>query len=136
MGEWLVGAEQVVYASALRDLLVKGPGKNRNMIVGPANCVKTFLFKPLQTVFKAFSNPSNDKCAWIGAEDAKVVFLNDFRWTSEMIAWKELLLLLEGQTVHLPSPKNHYASDITISSDVSIFARIAFYGRGNSTDSV
>ena len=75
-GEWLVCAEQVliqnkvhpvVYASALRDLLVKGRGKNRNiMIMGPANCAKTFLFKPLQTMFKTFSNPSNDKYAWIG----------------------------------------------------------------------
>ena len=57
-GEWLVCAEQVltqnkvhpvVYASALRDLLVKGRGKNRNiMIVGSVNCAKTFLLKPLQ----------------------------------------------------------------------------------------
>ena len=99
-GEWLVCAEQVlsqnkihsvVYVSAIRDLLVKGRGKNRNiMIVGPANCAKTFLFKQLQTMFKAFSNPSNDKYAWIGAEDAEVIFLNDFRWISEMVAWKEL----------------------------------------------
>ena len=57
-----------------------------------------------------------------------------------MIAWKELLLLLQWQTVHLPSPKNHYSSDITISSDVPIFAtgksRIVFRGRDNSTDSM
>ena len=110
------------------------------MIMGPVNCAKTFLFKPLQTMLKAFSNLSNDKYAWIGAEDAEVIFLNDFRWTSEMIAWKELLLLLKGQTVHLPSPRNHHASDITISSDVPVFAtgksRIVFCGSGNSTDSL
>ena len=57
-----------------------------------------------------------------------------------MIVWKELLLLLEGQTVHLSSPKSPYASDITSSSDVPIFAtdksRIFFRGRGNSTDSM
>lgn len=57
-----------------------------------------------------------------------------------MIAWKELLLLLEDQTVYLTSPKNHYAFDITISSDVPIFAtgkaRIVFRERGNSTDSM
>ena len=55
-------------------------------------------------------------------------------------AWKELLLLLEEQTVHLPSPKNHCASNIIISSDVSIFAtdksRIVFCGRGHLTDSI
>ena len=83
-------------------------------------------------MFKAFSNPSNGKYDWIGAEDTEVIFLNNFRWTSEMITWKELLLLLERQRVHLPSPKNQYASDITISSDVAIFAtgksRIVFCG--------
>ena len=149
-GEWLVCAKQfltqnkvhaVAYALALRDLLVKGHGKSRNiMIMGPANCAKTVLFKCLQTMFTAFSNPSNDKYAWIGAEDAEVIFLNEFRWTSEMIAWKELLLLLERQIVHLPPPKNHYESDTTISSDVPIFAtgksRIVFRGRGNSTNSM
>ena len=110
------------------------------MVAELANCGKTFLLKPLQTMFKAFSNPSNGKYAWIAAEDAAVIFLNDFRWTSEMIAWKQLLLLLEGQTVHLLSPKNHYASDITISSDAPIYAtgksRIVFRGRGNSTHSM
>ena len=55
-------------------------------------------------------------------------------------AWKELLLLLEEQTLHLPSPKNHCASNIIISSDVSIFAtdksRTVFCGSGHSTDSI
>ena len=91
-------------------------------------------------MLKAFSSPSNDNYAWTGAEDAEVIFLNDFRWTSAMIAWEKLLFLLEGQTVHLQSPKNHYASDITISKDVPIFAtgksRIVTRGRGNSTDSM
>lgn len=40
-----------------------------------------------------------------------------------MIAWKDLLLLLEGrQTVHLPSPKNHYAHDINIKTDTPTVA--------------
>ena len=57
-----------------------------------------------------------------------------------MIAFKELFLLLEGKAVHVPSPKNNYASDITISSDVPIFAtgksEILFRGKGNSSDSM
>ena len=47
---------------------------------------------------------------------------------------------MEGQTVHLESPKNYFASDKAISSDVPIFAtgqsRIVFGGRGNSADSM
>ena len=59
----------VIFAKAmieLLELLVKGHGKYRNiMIVGPANCAKIFLLHPL---FDTFSNPSNDKYAWLGVE--------------------------------------------------------------------
>ena len=98
--------EWVAFAPAMRELLSKGRGKFRNiLIVGPANCGKTFLLLPLQKIFITFSNPTNDKYAWLGTEKAEIIFLNDFRWSQEMIAWKELLILLEDQTVHLPSPK-------------------------------
>ena len=147
-GMWLQCATEVlnnnhihpfVFAAALRDLLTKGRGKFRNlMIVGPANCGKTFMLSPLQNMYNTFSNPANDKYAWLGVENCEIIFLNDFRWNSEMIAWKELLLLLEGQPVHLPSPKNHYACDISITTDVPIFATgkacISYVGRFNSTD--
>ena len=147
-GQWFECANEVlqknklhpnIFAAAVRDLLEKGRGKYRNvMIVGPANCAKTFILSPLQIIFKTFSNPSNDKYAWIGAENSECIFLNDFRWSSELIAWKELLLLLEGQKVHLPSPKNHYATDICIEHDIPIFAtgksRITYVGRYQSTD--
>ena len=77
---------------------------------------------------------------WLGAENAELIFLNDFRWTSEMIAWKELLLHLEGQTVHLPSPKNLYAADICISADTPVVAtaksRMEYQGRYNTTDAL
>ena len=139
-GQWLQCALEVlhnnnvhpiVFAVAMRDLLVKGRGKFRNIIiVGPANCAKTFLLSPLQEIFNTFSNPANDKYAWLGAENAELIFLNDSRWSSEMIAWKELLLLLEGQTVHLPSPKNQYANDICIDKNTPIVAT----GKYNSTD--
>ena len=55
-----------------------------------------------------------------------------------MISWKEMLLLLEGQTVHLPSHKNHYANDICINQDTLIFvtgkSEITYLGRYNTTD--
>jgi len=131
----------IIFAHAIRDLLEKGRGKFRNvMIIGPANCAKTFLLNPITKIFKTFTNPANNKYAWLGAESSEVIFLNDFRWSSEMIAWKELLLLLEGQTVHLPSPKNHYSSDICIDADTPVFAigksRVTYAGRYNTTDEV
>ena len=131
----------VVFAEALRDLLEKGRGMFRKvLIVGPANWVKTFLLTPLTKIFETFSNPANDKYAWLGAELAEIIFLNDFRWTPEIITWKELLLLLEGQSVHLLSPKNHYSHEICIDSDTPIFAtsksRITYTGKYNATDEI
>lgn len=149
-GEWLNCATEVLrnnhvhpimFSTAIIELMKKGRGKFRNiMIVGPANCAKTFLLSPLQKIFRTFSNPANDKYAWLGSENAELIFLNDFRWTPETIAWEELLLLLEGQEVHLPSPKNHYASDICINRDTPTAAtgksEITYTGKYNTTDSV
>ena len=76
-------APPVVYILALRNLLVKGQGKNNVKFVRPPNYAKTYLFKPLQTMLKAFSNNSGDKYAWI--QKAEIIFLNDFRWKSGVI---------------------------------------------------
>ena len=149
-GQWFECALEVLqqnriyppsFSRAMRELLTKGRGKHRNiMVIGPKDCGKTFLFKPFDKLFHTFSNPSDDKYCWIGAESAQIIFLNDFRWSREKIAWQELLLLLEGEKVHLPSPKNHYAKDLCISSDVPILAtskeRITYVGRNFQTDPV
>jgi len=129
---WFTSAEEVLvnnkihpilFASAIRELLFKGRGKHRNIIItGPANCGKTFLLKPLENIYKCFLNPAKDKYAWVGSAEAEVILLQDFRWDPETIAWKTLLLLLEGETVKLPAPKNQFSKDIEISTDIPIFA--------------
>ena len=57
-----------------------------------------------------------------------------------MIAWKEVLILLECQAVHLPSPKNHYSNDICIDKDTPIVAtskgEITYVGKYNSLDPI
>lgn len=147
-GLWLESAQLVlrhnrvhpfVFAEALRKLMLKGRGKHRNiMIIGPANCGKTFLLQPLSTIFRVFANPAENKYAWLEAVDAEIIFLNDFRWSKEMIAWKELLLLLEGQPVHFPAPKNIYAKDLCLSQDTPVVAtskaRITFERNGTSDE--
>ena len=57
----------------------------------------------------------------------------------EIIAWKDLLLILEGwQTVHFPFSKIYYANDITIKPDTLIVAtsdsEIKYIRKFNSTD--
>ena len=68
----------------------------------------------------------------------EVIVLQDFRWSRDMIAWNDLLLLLKGETVKLPSPKNQFSSDIVIKKDTPIFAtsksRIAYVGKFNASD--
>jgi hypothetical protein len=73
------------FSGAIRTLLQQGRGKYRNVIlVGPANCGKTFLFSPLPILYKAFNNPATTTFAWVGVEDAEVILLNDFRWSSQV----------------------------------------------------
>jgi len=67
--------EPVAFAVAMRELLTKGRGKFRNILItGPANCGKTFMLLPMQQLFNTFSNPANDKFAWLGAENAELIF--------------------------------------------------------------
>ena len=111
------------------------------MLIGRSNCGKTFMLKPLKCLFgeQVFENPSNDKFAWVGAESADVILLQDFRYSRDIITWKDLLLLLEGEKVKLPAPKNHFISDVVIDSDVPIFAtgkdKIVYKGAYNIDDS-
>lgn len=130
-----------VFAAAMRNALKNGRGKGNNvLIVGPSTCGKSFLLTPLQLVYAAFANPSNTKYAWVSLEDKEVALLNDFRWSAECIDWKDFLLLLEGDTVNLPRPKNTFATDLTIerSNSVPFFSTsirpFEYVGKGNSKD--
>ena len=128
-----------LYADAIGDLLIHGCGKFRNvMITDPANYGKTFMLKPLEIIYHAFCNPANDKYAWVGADNAEEIILQDFRWSSELICWKGLLLLLESEPVKLPSPKTQFATDVCIKTDIPIFAtskaKIEFVGKHNTRD--
>ena len=63
------------FARAVKELLCKGRGKYRNiMLTGPASCGKTFLLNPLNSIFQTFTNPATTSFAWIGAEEAEVIF--------------------------------------------------------------
>lgn len=98
-GEWIESAKEVltnevnpaVFAAAVRELLLFGRGKYRN--IGPTNCGKSFLLKPLMLIYNAFSNPAADKYAWVGAGSAEIILLNDCRWSMDVIEWESFLLL-------------------------------------------
>jgi len=110
------------FARSVKTLLLQGRGKYRNlMITGPANCGKTFILKPLTTIYDTFCIPATGSFAWVGVEGKEIIFLNDFRWLSQLIPWHDLLLMLEGESVHLPAPKTHYSKDLLLVKDTPIF---------------
>lgn len=110
------------FATAVHTSLNQGRGKYRNIIItGPCDCAKTFLLNPLNIIYKTFTNPATASFAWVGVEDSEIIFLNDFRWSPQIIPWHNLLLLLEGQLVRFPAPKTHYAKDIVFDTDAPIF---------------
>ena len=94
--EWYECARQVLQLNSIKPLCVcwcyegRGRGKLQNvLIVAAANCGKKFLLKLLEIIFQAFTNPANGKYAWAGADQAEMVVLHDFRWSSELICWKD-----------------------------------------------
>ena len=107
------GIDICAFATSVYVLLQQGRGKYRNlMIVGPANCGKTLLMNPLSKIYDTFCNPATGTFAWVGAQSAEVIFLNDFRWNHKVLPWHDMLLLLEGHPVHFPAPKTHFSCDI------------------------
>ena len=98
------------------------------------SCGKTFILQPLCVMYKCFLNPASTTFAWVGAETAEVILLNDFRWSKQIIPWHDLLQMLEGQPVHLSAPKTHYAKDLVLDKDTPIFCtsstRIRYVSQG------
>ena len=92
---------------------------------------KHLCWKPLKLIFSdsVFESLANDKYAWVGSEKAKVLLLNDFRWSKDLIHWYDMLFLLEGETVTLPAPKNIYSKDIVISTSVVILQQARVQSR-------
>ena len=131
-GRWITLAKETLanngievrkFAGSVSETIENGRGKDNNLLlIGTGNCGKTFLLKPLNDIFKTFKNPASGSFAWLGVENAEVIFLNDFRWDSSVIPWKDFLLLLEGDDLHFSAPKTTYSEDIYFDKDTPIFA--------------
>ncbi len=82
--KWLLAAEQLLesngistksFCEAVYVALEKGRGKYQNIYIhGPANCGKTFILSPLKSIFNAFCNPATGSFAWMGADEAEIIF--------------------------------------------------------------
>lgn len=85
------------FSRAVVTLMTSGRGKHRNILItGPANCGKSFLLNPLQTIFRSFTNPAQNTFAWIGVEKAEVIYLNDLRYSEKTYPVEQLLATIGG----------------------------------------
>ena len=100
-GTWIECAKEVPqmsnvpmaeFGDAMCDLLTLGRGNI--FICSPVNCGKTFLLKPLHTLFKTFCNPANNRFAWAACAQGDVIFLNNFWWHRELIPSEDMLSLI------------------------------------------
>jgi len=90
-----------------------------------ARCLQTFLLEPLKLIYPTiFSNPTKGTFNLIGAAEADVIYLNDFRYdsTSEIMQWGDLLNMLDGSAFHTAAPKTSYAKDTVWRKKQPIFA--------------
>ncbi len=56
------------------------------------------------------------------ADEAEIIFLNDFRWSPNVIARADLLQALEVDVVLLPARKNSYKRDLELLTDTPFLA--------------
>ena len=134
--KWLSAALETLFHNGISrkrfsDLVLNslkyGRGKGRNlMICGPTNCAKSFLLMPLTEIYDCFMTPSDSTYNWVDAPNKEVIFLNDIRYEQEgerrVMAWNKFLNLLEGATINVSMPKNHFAKDMEWKKRQPIFA--------------
>ena len=121
-GVWLTCAKDILskngldkekFCRALHDAIEKGRCKHANiLIVGPADCGKTFILEPVCDVFpNVFQNPASSTFGWLGVKSSNLIFLNDLRWTPKRkggnIDWSDLLNLLEGGKGYVACSNEH-----------------------------
>ncbi|CAB4016637.1 Hypothetical predicted protein [Paramuricea clavata] len=83
---------------------------------------ETFILSLLKAIYNAFCNPATGSFAWIGVDEAEIIFLNNFSWDPKIISWADFLPALEGDIVqYLPAPKNVCPRDIELKADLPFF---------------
>ena len=112
--------------TAIFNAMLKGRSKN--------NCVclcgrygnegKSFMLAPLAEIFSAdqlFRTPSPGNFPLLGIEHSRVLLWDDWRWNESTLKIQTLLLLLEGQPLHVPRPQNRFGGHFTWTGTSPVF---------------
>ena len=94
-GQWLQCPKEVLllngidtfqFVTSIEDLLIHGRSKRRNFIItGPTSCANKFMLNPVKLIFS--DSIFENKYACVGSGKAKMIFLNNFRWSKDLIPW-------------------------------------------------
>jgi len=100
------GAFQQEVVATLRT----GRKKLRNLcLVGGPDSAKSFLFKPLALIYKAYSRPDGGSYQLEEILDKEICFLNDLEFDEDAqkwCPWQYFKRFLEGETLLVACPKN------------------------------
>ena len=112
--------EAKLMAAITRTLQVGAEKFNNLFFYGPRNAGKSCAIDPVTYIFGAkltHTRPAG-KCNFPlqGIVSKKVAVLQDLRPQSMRIGWDSLLVLLEGQHVAVPMPRNVNSEDVTWSA--------------------
>ena len=116
-GLWLSLALQVldrnnlngVFQRAVFKAMDEGRQKMNNVfLLGPSNCGKSFLFKPLKLLFSTYQQPDGGSYQLETLLGKEIIFLNDFEWdaTEKWCRWAFFKNFLEGGSLAVGRPKN------------------------------
>ena len=78
-------------------------------VLGSTNMAKSFLFRPLLSIYRAYTRPDGGSYQLEGLLGKEIIFLNDFEYDEDAkkwLAWQYFKNLLEGAPVNVARPKN------------------------------
>jgi hypothetical protein len=105
-------------------VLTAGRKKMRNLcVVGGPNMAKSFLFKPLLSIFKTYEMPDGGSYQLEDLLGKELVFLNDFEYDDDAkkwMTWAYLKRFLEGGDVPVARPKNR-GGNVLFKNDAPVF---------------
>ena len=116
-GLWLELADAVLarndlegtFERAVYRALAEGRKKmNSVFLLGPSNCGKSFLVKPLKEIYRVYEQPDGGTYQLEAMLGKEVVFLNDFEWdhAEKWCRWAYFKNFLEGGSLPVARPKN------------------------------
>ena len=102
------GVHPSTLAHAIHQSLQVGARKFTNLyLLGPKNCGKSFLLRPLEDVYQCMFKPGGGgQYRLTDLMNCEVVLWQDWRFDRHIISWETLLLLGEGATFLVPLPQN------------------------------